>query len=149
MFTVRIPLSALAVCLTFSSMVTAVAAPPSPIKLAYPGDVTLYKDSSGNYVYKSFPTLLRLFVYDKDRPGKSNCNAGCDTAWLPLPVSARETVISAREARQKGRLGDWAIIHRKDGTLQWTYKNMPIYVRYHDLPPDASTEQEGFHPLKP
>jgi predicted lipoprotein with Yx(FWY)xxD motif len=149
MFTLRMPLSTLAVCVAFFWNVTAVAAPPPPIKLAYPGDVTLYKDSSGNYVYKSFPTLLRLFVYDKDRPGKSNCNDGCDTAWQPLPVSAKEMAISAKEARQKGRLGDWTIIRRRDGTLQWAYKNRAIYVRYHDLPPDASTDQEGFHLLKP
>lgn len=149
MFRVRLPLSALAVCLIFAPVVTAVAAPPAPIRLAYPGDVTLYKDASGQYVYKSYPTLLSLFVYDKDRPGKSTCNEGCDTAWLPLSVSPRETVISAREARRKGQLGDWAIIHRKDGTLQWAYKSRPIYVRYHDLPPDASTEKEGFHLLKP
>lgn len=149
MFTVRMPLSAIAACLIASASLVAVAAPPSSIKLAYPGDVTLYKDAAGNYVYKSFPTLLRLFVYDKDRPGKSNCQEDCESAWQPLTVSDRELALSAREARGSGRLGDWSIIRRSDGTPQWAYKNRPIYIRYHDLPPDPGAEKEGFHLMKP
>lgn len=148
MFAMRMPLSALLACLAFAGA-TVVAMPPAPVKLAYPGDVTLYKDSSGAYVYESYPAMLHLFVYDRDRPGTSNCNDGCDTAWQPLPVSAREVSLSAKEDRAKGRLGDWTIIRRKDGSRQWAYKKRPVYVRYHDLPLDAGAEKQGFHSLKP
>jgi hypothetical protein len=131
------------VCLAF--LATSTAQAPSGaesskgIKLEHPGDVALSEDAPGKFIYKSFPSLLRLYVYDKDSPGKSTCGAGCATAWLPLRVSSEE----------KNAVGDWTIIVRDDGMRQWAYKNRPVYTRYHDLDPDPSTEKEGFHLLKP
>jgi hypothetical protein len=136
----RITLGVLLVSL-IASNVAAVAAQPDQtrIKLEHPGDTALSEDAPGKYVYKSFPSLFRLYVYDKDQPGKSNCTGGCSSAWPPLRVSSSE----------KGPVGDWTIIKRSDGTQQWAYKNQPVYVRYHDIDPDASTAQEGFHLLQP
>lgn len=134
----RTRLSALWICLA-SLSAAALAAQQETIKLEHPGDTALSEDSPGKYVYKSFPTLFRLYVYDKDRANKSNCNGGCASAWPPLRVSATE----------KGPVGDWTIIQRDDGTRQWAYKKRPVYTRYHDIDPDASIEQEGFHLLVP
>jgi len=112
----------------------------APIKMEHPGDTALSQAEAGKFVYKSFPALTRLYVYDKDSPGKSECNSGCSSAWPPLLVSAGET---------KGQVGDWSIIQRADGRRQWAYKNQPVYTRYHDMAPDKETEKEGFHLLKP
>jgi predicted lipoprotein with Yx(FWY)xxD motif len=135
----RMTLGTLWICFALLWNVPSVAAQPT-IKLEHPGDTALSEDEPGKYVYKSFPTLLRLYVFDKDRPGKSTCNDGCASAWPPLLVSASE----------KGpRIGDWTIVVRDDGVRQWAYKGRPVYTRYHDFDPDADTEKEGFHALKP
>jgi hypothetical protein len=135
----RTTLGALWICFASFSTIASIAAQPAPVKSEHPGDTALFEFAPGQFVYKSFPTLLRLYVFDRDRPGKSNCDDGCASAWPPLLVSASE----------KGPAGDWTIIKRDDGTRQWAYKNRPVYVRYHDFDPDASTEEEGFHLLVP
>jgi len=113
---------------------------PSAIKKEHPGDAALSQDDNGNFRYKSFPGLATLFVYDRDSPGKSNCNTGCLSAWLPLLVSSGE---------KTEKVGDWAAIKREDGRMQWSYKGQPVYMRYHNMPPDEGSEKEGFHLLKP
>lgn len=135
----RLTLGALCLCFASFSNDAAVAAEPPAMKSQHPGDTALSEDD-GKFVYKSFPGLSRLYIYDADHPGKSNCYGGCALAWPPLLVSAGE----------KGpRIGDWTIIQRDDGTPQWAYKNRPVYIRYHDFAPDAFSEKEGFHLLLP
>ena len=135
----RLPLSALTVGYLLLLSLGAIASQPEAIKLEHPGDTALSEDSPGKYVYKSFPTLFRLYVYDKDGAEKSNCNSGCASAWPPLRVSASE----------KSPVGDWSIIQRDDGSRQWAYKQHPVYVRFHDIDPDPDSEKEGFHLLVP
>jgi predicted lipoprotein with Yx(FWY)xxD motif len=131
----------LALCLLLASVSCyALADPAAAIKMEHPGDAALSEESPGKFVYKSFPALTRLYVYDKDPPGRSACDEGCSSAWPPLLVSAVET---------KGRIGDWTVIQRAGGAKQWAYKNKPVYTRFHDMAPDADTEKEGFHLLKP
>lgn len=110
------------------------------IKEDHPGDTALSQDDKGNFQYKSFPGLATLYVYDRDEPGKSNCNTGCLSAWLPLLVSGGEKV---------DKVGDWTAIKRDDGRKQWSYKAQPVYMRYHNMAPDAGSEKQGFHRLKP
>lgn len=135
----RMTLCALCIGLAFSNVAAMAGEPPS-IKLEHPKDATLSEDAPGKFVYKSFPSQMRLYVFDKDVPGKSNCNGGCDSAWPPLLVSADE---------HGSRIGDWTIIRRENGPRQWAYRDRPVYTRYHDIGPDASTEKEGFHLLIP
>jgi predicted lipoprotein with Yx(FWY)xxD motif len=123
-----------------ASLVTvAVMAAQPQIKLEHPGDTALSEDEPGKYVYKSFPTLFRLFVNDKESDGKSICNGGCASAWPPLRVSPSE----------KSPVGDWTIITRDDGSRQWAYKGKPVYTRFHDIDPDPSSASEGWHLLVP
>ncbi len=131
--------------LWLSLAVTALAASAaehdsSAVKEEHPGDTALSQDEDGNFQYKSFPALATLFVYDGDTPGKSNCNTGCLSAWLPLLVSGGEKV---------QKVGDWVAITRDDGKKQWAYKGQPVYMRYHNMPPDEGSEKQGFHMLKP
>jgi predicted lipoprotein with Yx(FWY)xxD motif len=93
-------------------------------KLEHPDVVALVKESSG-LIYRHFPTNLRLYIYDKDPPGKSTCNDGCSGAWLP--------VVALDNSHP---MGDWIIIQRDDGRKQWAYKGHPAYVLYHDSPAD-------------
>jgi hypothetical protein len=111
-----------------------------PFDGRHPGDTALSKDSNGKWQIRSFPTLLTLYVSDRDQPGKSNCNSGCDSAWPPL-------FVSKDEATEK--VGDWTVIVRDDGRTQWAYKGQPVYVRFHDIPLDAHDVSEGWRKLEP
>ena len=107
---------------------------------AYPIDAALSKTEEGEWLFKSFPDGSRLYTYEGDNPGQSNCNDGCAAAWPPLFVS-RENAES---------VGQWTVIVREDSRKQWAYKGMPVYRRYHDIP--SKTEQyklEGFLLLTP
>ena len=107
---------------------------------AYPVDAALSKHEDGTWVFKSFPDGSRLYTYDGDSPGKSNCNKGCVAAWPPLFVSDENA----------GSVGQWTVIVRGDGRKQWAYKDQPVYRRYHDIPAKtAQYKKEGFHLLAP
>lgn len=114
---------------------------PAAMRLEHPGDTALSKEDSGNWVYKSFPGLGRLYIYDRDTLSASRCTEGCASAWPPLLATIRKT---------GEKVGDWTIIGRDDGARQWAYKGHPVYTRYHDLQEDAqSLAAEGFHLLTP
>jgi predicted lipoprotein with Yx(FWY)xxD motif len=121
------------------SIAAAAVETPLPPDLQHPGNTALTQ-ANGKWSYTSFPGLWRLYVYDKDGPEKSNCNGGCASAWPPLLASEEQT---------SPRLGNWTIIVRDDGRRQLAYKGHPVYTRFHDIEPDASTEKEGFHLLEP
>ena len=60
---------------------------------------------------------MTLYTFDKDAGGKSSCNGGCAAAWPPAAVSA-----DIERAK-----GEFTVILRDDGTLQWAHKGRPLY----------------------
>lgn len=93
-----------------------------PAKKDHPGEVAL-SDIGGDWVYRHFPSALRLYVFDGDKPGQLGCRIECASAWPP--------VVAPDNAKS---VGDWTTIVRDDGRKQWAYKVRPAYVRYHDTP---------------
>ncbi|MEE9427556.1 MAG: hypothetical protein V3V25_05335 [Paracoccaceae bacterium] len=59
---------------------------------------------------------MSLYTFDNDTAGKSNCNGGCAKKWPPLLAAA-----DAAEA------GEYGLIKRKDGTMQWAYNGEALY----------------------
>jgi predicted lipoprotein with Yx(FWY)xxD motif len=111
------------------------------MKLEHPGDTALSQEDSGNWVYKSFPGLTHLYIYDADGLSVSHCTEGCASAWPPLLATIGKT---------GEKVGDWTVIARDDGARQWAYKGHPVYTRFHDLQEDPqSLAAEGFHLLTP
>jgi len=107
----------------FTCLGASAGSPPS--KPQHPSNVALvHVAETDTWFYVHFPSNLRLYFFDGDLKGKSNCNAGCDSAWPPLLVPAEDS----------GPVGDWTFITRNDGRRQWTYKGRPVYLRYHDTP---------------
>lgn len=119
----------------------AIAADASaPAKLEAPGVVALQQETNG-WVYRQFPTGLRLYVTDKDQPGRSMCNRECSFAWPPLYAEAADKPT-----------GDWSVIKRDEGRLQWAYKKRPVYMLFHDSPqqPQGNGQEDGiWHILEP
>jgi len=107
-------------------------------EIIYPANVAMSEEPKG-MVFRHFPTGLRLYVYDKDLPGKSVCNAGCESAWPPLMA------LSGSKP-----LGEWTLVTRYDGQKQWAYRGRPVYMRFHDDPnnPVADGLDGLWHVLK-
>ncbi|MFT4716557.1 MAG: putative lipoprotein with Yx(FWY)xxD motif [Paracoccaceae bacterium] len=59
---------------------------------------------------------LSLYTFRKDSAGKSKCNGACAGAWPPY-VAADGAVT----------VGDWTLVKRKNGDMQWAYKGAPLY----------------------
>jgi predicted lipoprotein with Yx(FWY)xxD motif len=73
---------------------------------------------------------MTLYVFDNDvaGAGKSACNAECAAKWPPLSAGSYD----------KGT-GDYSIINRDDGTMQWAYKGKPLYLWLKDQKPGDMT----------
>ncbi len=73
---------------------------------------------------------VTLYRYTPDGTGKSTCTGGCATVWPPLTVPAGTAKVNGSPAIVSGTLGT---ITRSDGTLQVTYKGMPLYTYTGDM----------------
>lgn len=93
----------------------------------YPANVAMSEEPPKGMVFRHFPSGMRLYVYDKDSPGTSVCNLGCESAWPPL--------IALPESKP---MGEWTQIKRHDGKQQWAYQGRPVYLRFHDDPNSPS-----------
>jgi predicted lipoprotein with Yx(FWY)xxD motif len=75
---------------------------------------------------------MTLYVFDKDSKGKSACNGGCAKNWPPL----------AAEAGAKAE-DNYSVIKRGDSSMQWAYKDRPLYTWKNDKKPGDITG-DGF-----
>ena len=77
---------------------------------------------------------MTLYVFDRDATGKSNCNGPCATNWPPFaaPTGAKAS-------------GDWTVVTRDDGAMQWAYKGKPLYAFSKDGKPGDATGDDFNH----
>lgn len=60
---------------------------------------------------------MTLYTFAKDSGGKSMCNDKCAENWPPLMATSGDK-----------SMGDWTVIKRDDGKMQWAYQGMPLYT---------------------
>ncbi|MCU1770225.1 hypothetical protein [Pseudomonas sp. 13B_3.2_Bac1] len=60
---------------------------------------------------------MTLYTFAKDSAGKSMCNDKCAANWPPLMATAGDK-----------SMGDWTVIKRDDGKMQWAYEGKPLYT---------------------
>ena len=72
---------------------------------------------------------LTLYDFHKDKGGKSACYGACEQAWPPLTSEGQP---KAGEGAMASKLGT---AKRKDGTLQVTYDDHPLYTFVEDKKP--------------
>jgi predicted lipoprotein with Yx(FWY)xxD motif len=121
---------ALAAALTVCTVVPVWAA--FDATLPYPAEVALSEAGDKGYVYVRFPGAQRLYTYDLDRNGRSYCNEGCQSARPPILAPAGSKP-----------MGDWTVIRRDNGLLQWAYRGKPVYSMFHDAPNAPRGDGEG------
>lgn len=76
------------------------------------------------------PAGMTLYTFDKDvaGSGKSVCNGDCAIKWPPLAAGTFDKAS-----------GDYAVITRDDGSMQWSYKGKPLYLWFKDQKPGDMT----------
>jgi predicted lipoprotein with Yx(FWY)xxD motif len=82
--------------------------------------VSTAKTSLGRVIVKS--NGHTLYMFGKDRNGKSACSGQCATFWPPLITSGKPRVTSGARASLIGTT------RRADGRLQVTYNHHPLYA---------------------
>jgi len=86
-----------------------------------------------------------VYRFNSDTPGVSNCKGGCISAWPPLSVSAGTTPTGGT-----GVTGQLGTIKRDDGSLQVTYKGLPLYFFHSDSKPgDTNGNYTGWSLVRP
>jgi len=86
-----------------------------------------------------------VYRFNSDTPGVSNCKGGCISAWPPLSVTAGTTPTGGT-----GVSGQVGTITRNDGSLQVTYKGLPLYFFHSDSKPgDTNGNYTGWSLVKP
>jgi len=71
---------------------------------------------------------MTLYTFDRDVPGKSNCNGQCAANWPPLRADGTSQ-----------NWGNWFVVTRDDGSKQWAYKGKPLYTWVKDQKPGDTT----------
>jgi predicted lipoprotein with Yx(FWY)xxD motif len=80
---------------------------------------------------------VTLYLFEKDKKGKSACSGACAAAWPPLLTKGKPT---ASGGASTARLGT---TKRSDGTTQVTYNGHPLYTFIKDANKAGSTQGEG------
>ena len=101
-----------------SSAATSTATPAKTASAATTIDV--HKSDLGHILVDSQGRTLYLF--EKDKNGKSACSGACASAWPPLTTSSAAV---AGTGAAKKLLGT---TKRSDGTMQATYNGWPLYL---------------------
>jgi predicted lipoprotein with Yx(FWY)xxD motif len=114
--------AALAAQLLLTGAALALAADNGPLKVQ--------ATSAGNVL--ADPNGMTLYTFDKDTPGKSNCNGKCAEFWPPVKATADSKPV-----------GNLTIITRDDGSKQWADNGKPLYTFAKDTKPGDVTG-DGF-----
>jgi predicted lipoprotein with Yx(FWY)xxD motif len=86
-----------------------------------------------------------LYTFDSDRPVVSRCSGGCASSWPPLTIAAGQTPTGG-----PGVTGPRALITRDDGTVQVTYKGLPLDFFHGDARPgDTNGNYTGWKLVHP
>ena len=86
-----------------------------------------------------------VYTFGSDTSGVSNCNSGCIGIWPALTIAAGQTPTGG-----PGVTGQLGTITRSDGSLQVTYKGLPLYFFHNDAKPgDTKGNYTGWSLVKP
>lgn len=94
---------------------------PSPSPSAAPATVQTSAQSIGTFLVDA--QGRSLYMFEADSSGVSNCSGACALAWPPLTIASGQTPTASGSA-EGSLLGT---LTRGDGSIQVTYKGMPLY----------------------
>ena len=80
-----------------------------------------------------------LYLFEKDKHGKSACSGACATNWPPLLTKGKPVAGTGAKASLLGTT------KRADGTTQVTYNTHPLYTFVGDKGKRGATTGEGLN----
>jgi predicted lipoprotein with Yx(FWY)xxD motif len=80
-----------------------------------------------------------LYLFEKDKGGKSACSGACASNWPPLLTKGKPAVGAGAKAALLGTT------KRADGTTQVTYNKHPLYTFVGDKGKRGATTGEGLN----
>jgi predicted lipoprotein with Yx(FWY)xxD motif len=80
---------------------------------------------------------VTLYLFEKDKNGKSSCTGACAKAWPPLLTKGKPKAINGVKSAKLGTT------RRADGTTQVTYGGHPLYTFIQDGNKPGSVAGEG------
>jgi predicted lipoprotein with Yx(FWY)xxD motif len=94
---------------------------------------TLTQDANGELLVQSEDKdQFSLYTFINDEPGVSNCNDACLTRWPAFLATEHDSAF-----------GEFDIIERSDGYMQWTYEGQPLYFFFEDLAIDDTNGHQA------
>lgn len=122
------------------------ASTPSPTPAPSASPVVLAQTVGSNgTILVAASNMMTVYTFASDPPGVSACKGGCATVWPPLTVPAGTTPTGG-----SGVPGALATITRDDGSLQVTYKGLPLYFFHNDAKPgDTKGHYSGWNLVTP
>lgn len=101
-------------------------------EMSKPGIRIMQKERLGKFIAAG--NGMTLYSYAKDEKNVSNCIEGCAFNWPPFYVDPSAVVEGCESS-------DFATIRRNDGSMQTTYKGMPLYHFIQDKYPGDTLGQ--------
>jgi predicted lipoprotein with Yx(FWY)xxD motif len=132
------PLSRLALAaaaLTLPIVAASPAASYATTAATQPAKIALSRSKLGSILVDSQGRTLYLF--EKDKQGKSACASTCATYWPPLLAHGKPTAGKGLKGTLLGTT------HRSDGTTQVTYGGHPLYRFVQDTHAGQTTGQDS------
>lgn len=111
----------------FLAAATALGTPLAAHAEDYAGGAIKTMDSASGEILTDAKGMT-LYTFDKDAKDTSNCYDDCAMKWPPLMATA------AAKAD-----GDFTLVARKDGSMQWAYEGKPLYLWQKDKKPGDVT----------
>jgi predicted lipoprotein with Yx(FWY)xxD motif len=122
----------LAVALAASAFAAVAAVAAAPTK---PATVNLRSNKLGKILVNG--SSQTLYLFEKDKNGKSACSGQCAKFWPPLLTKGKPKAGAGVKASLLGTT------KRSDGTTQVTYNKHPLYRFLQDKNKVGSTKGEG------
>ena len=88
--------------------------------------ITIRQAPSGNILADA--KGMTLYTTSQDRANESTCYGGCAINWPP-------TIASQGAVAE----GDFSLVKRNDGAMQWAFKDKPLYTWVNDRKPGDMT----------
>ena len=106
-----------------------------------PVDISMIQLEGGKGIAFQNTFAQPFYTYDRDQPGRSNCNDKCSEIWIPAYTTDR----NAKD------MGIWTLVARFDGSKQWAYDGKPLYTFGYGehVPPVAKDLGDQWHLFAP
>jgi predicted lipoprotein with Yx(FWY)xxD motif len=92
-----------------------------------PADISLFFED-GKYLFRVGESRS-IYVCDRDKSGAPTCTGECSRRWPPVIASKGSQPVGA-----------WTLVKRADRSMQWRYRNRPVYTNANDKPGETSGE---------